>query len=75
MEELGQINQLASSRVAKNIKAAGFKGGGLNLLYSLRGDPGIKIPLFGQICQQQNFTQKCVGNIVLICKIIIVLIK
>ena len=35
MEELGQINQLASSRVAKNIKAASFKGGGLNLLYSL----------------------------------------
>ena len=28
--ELWQINQLVSSRVAKNTKAACFKGGGLN---------------------------------------------
>ena len=36
MGELGHINQLASSRVTENIKAAkSFKGGGLNLLCSL----------------------------------------
>ena len=41
----------------------------------LRGDPGIKIALLGQICQKIFFYQKCVGNIVLICKIIILIIK
>ena len=30
MGELGQIRQLSSFRVAENIKAACFKGGGLN---------------------------------------------